>query len=109
MTAREVEVKKVQTEAKAKEERLEQKVEEKVESLAIKNGDLRQRSMKGNLITSSPKSDITDTLIKGSIKMEFDVAKVTRVIKEKTGVEFLPEEVAACDPWAGPPGSPPPG
>ena len=59
LTAREEEVKKVQTEAKAMEERLEQKVEEKVES---------------------------------------DVTMVTKVIKEKTGVEFLPEEVAACHP-----------
>ena len=105
LTSREEEVKKVQTEAKAMEERLEQKVEEKVESLAIENDKLRQRSMKGNLIVSSPKSDIMDTLFKrkeveeaGSIKKESDVTMVTKVIKEKTGVEFLPEEVAACHP-----------
>ena len=105
LTAREDEVKKVQIEAKAKEERMEKKVVEKVESLSNENDELRQRSMKGNLIISSPKSDAVDTLFKrkeveegGSIKKESDVAMVTRVIEAKTGVKFQPEEVVACHP-----------
>ena len=95
----------MQKQAKTNEEKVEKKVEEKIESLAIENDELRQRSMKGNLIVSSPQSDTQDTLFKrlqveegGSIKQESDVAMVTRVIQEKTGVKLHPDEVAACHP-----------
>ena len=82
-------------------------VEKKAESLETENDDLRQRSMKGNLIISSPSSATKASLfVRGKkdvqkngvtvTRNETDVEMVTKLIKKKTGVQFEEREVEAC-------------
>ena len=61
--------------------------------------EIQQRSMKGNLIVSSPnirgKASLTDRLTKGE-RLENDTEMCLRLIKVKTGVEASVEDVQAC-------------
>ena len=97
-----MEVSSLKTKEVAKAEKVE-KVEKKTETLEAENDDLRQRSMKGNLIISSPSSATQKSLFvrmnkdfNGVTRKETDVEMVTRVIKKKSGVQFEEREVEAC-------------
>ena len=65
--------------------------------------EIQQRSMKGNLIVSSPNRDQKPSILNkkerifGNVsRMEDDTEMIIRLIKEKTGVEFLVGDISAC-------------
>jgi hypothetical protein len=89
---------------KTQVEKQEKQVEKKVESLEAECDAQRQKSMQGNLIVSSPSGPKAtefvrrDVTVGGVQRKEKDVEMVTRVIKEKSAVEFKESEVQACHP-----------
>lgn len=89
--------------AKEKEKSVE--LESKMVKLETDYDDVRQRSMKGNLIVSSPQKEGCDTLLvkkqhqdeSGNFRnLETETQMVIRVVAEKTGVWFDDREVQAC-------------
>ena len=96
-----VEVKEEATKEKEKSVELKNKIER----LETDYDEVRQRSMKGNLIVSSPKKEGIDTLLVkkqhqdewGNFwNLETETQTVIRVVAEKTGVWFNEREVQAC-------------
>lgn len=95
----------------AKEEKLEKEVEAKVEKVELAHDELQQRSMKGNIIVSSPSNGSKQTLFVrekvregGVTRNESDVAMVSRAIRRKSLVGFEPGEVEECHPLGPKPG-----
>ena len=93
--------KKVADVEKLKQEHEEIKV--KLEKTELYCDEIQQRSMKGNLIISSPntkgKSSLMvrrEKMIGNDVRMENDAELMIRLIKEKTGVELLLSDVSAC-------------
>ena len=65
--------------------------------------EIQQRSLKGNLIVSSPNRDQKPSLLfkkerkfDNILRMEDDTEMIIRLVKEKTGVEFLLGDITAC-------------
>ena len=90
---------------KVNEEKHKKEVEEKCEKLASESDEIRQRSMRGNLIVSSPNFNGKVSMFKqktytleGREQKESELEMVLRVIKQKTCVEFKKEEVHAFHP-----------
>ena len=84
-----------------------EKLQNEVEELKTEVDETRQRGLKGNLIVSSPqRGNIASKAVHKNIpdpatgdeRPEDDTEMVTRLIKEKTGVQFNPNEVLACHP-----------
>ena len=77
------------------------KLKSEISALTDEVDETRQRSMKGNLIVSSPKLNDTNTLAIHKVtngKKESDAEMVSRLIKLKSGVEVDPADVIACHP-----------
>ena len=74
-------------------------LKEEIHTLNEEIDETRQRSMKGNLIVSSPQSEKANTIavhetVRG--KRESDTEMVIRIIKKKTGVDIDLQDVSAC-------------
>ena len=74
------------------------KVEKEVARVEVETDEARQRGMKGNLIITSSTRDNKEVEKEGVMKKEDNLDMILRVVKEKTGVNFKPSEVAACHP-----------
>ena len=79
------------------------KLKEMLNKAEDHSDEIQQRSLKGNLIVSSPNRDQKPSiLIKKErmfgnvLRMEDDTEMIIRLIKEKTGVEFLHSDISAC-------------
>ena len=87
-------------------EKLKQENEEMKEKLLKTDlycDEIQQRSMKGNLIISSPNTRGKDSLmvrrekrIGNDLIKENDAELMVRLVKEKTGVELLLSDISAC-------------
>ena len=98
------EIKEVKEEVKKEKEQSDE-IKKEFVKLEKDNDDIRQRSMKGNLIVSSPRKEGTPTLLlqqpwydeeRGFGGKETDTDMVRRIVAEKTGVWFHPDEIQAC-------------
>ena len=80
-----------------------QKVEKRALEVEKENDEVRQRSMKGNLVISTDISNgqksafVSDKLnANGARSKESELEMILRLIKDKTGVSFKKSEIAAC-------------
>ena len=80
-----------------------QKVEKRALEVEKENNEVRQRSMKGNLVISTDISNgqksafVSDKLnANGARSKESELEMVLRLIKDKTGENFKKSEIAAC-------------
>ena len=80
-------------------------LEVKYKQIADETDEIRQRSMRGNLIISSPNNNGKTSLFKqqtntveGREEKESEMEMVLRVVKQKTSVQFRKEEIHAFHP-----------